>query len=78
MISGSSILRKYIAWYESIDQCSSKTLLWVSKNVFLRSLVKICKCDLSSQMTMTARIVSKFCARTRSERPDIFFLDLTS
>ena len=31
-----------------------------------------------AQMTMPARTVSKFCARTRSECPDIFFLDLIS
>ena len=31
-----------------------------------------------AQMTMPARTVSKCCARTRSECPDIFFLDLIS
>ena len=33
---------------------------------------------LSAQMTTTARIVSKSCARTRSECPEMVFLDLTS
>ena len=37
---------------------------------------KFCKYDPSAQMTMPARSASKFCARTRSECPEIFYLDL--
>ena len=36
------------------------------------------KYDPSAQMTMPARSASKFCARTRSECPDMFVLNLMS
>ncbi len=39
---------------------------------------KFCKYGSPSKMTSTARSTSKFCARNRSQSPNIFDLDLIS
>ena len=87
MISGSSVLRKYmpgiisgplvIRMYilESLNMCLSYGCLGMCFYIPWQNFANMVS---PGKMTTTARTASKFCARTRSECPDIFFLDLIS
>ncbi len=105
MRSGSSVVRKYIAWHISRLRCCKKVyclvrfqdpLSWESNNLspwvcdsqklscwFLRmcfytSWQHFANMISPAQTTMPASTISKFCARTRSECPDLCFIDLIS
>ena len=73
MISGSFVIRKYKL--ESLPLYLSCGCL---RMCFYTSCWKFANVVSSSQMTITARSASKFCASSRSECSDCFFLDLSS
>ena len=73
MISGSFVIRMHIL--ESLNMCLSYGCL---RMCFYTSWQNFANMMSPAQMTMPARTASKFCARTRSECSDIFFLDLIS
>ena len=87
MISGSSVLRKYmpgmisgplvIRMYilESLNMCLSYGCLGMCFYIPWQHFANMVS---PVKMTTTARTASEFCARTRFECPDIFFLDLIS
>ena len=78
-------LKKVYAWYDFRILCHKNVIL-ESLNLrlsygclrmcFYTSWQNFANVMSPAQMAMPARTVSKFCARTRSECPDIFFLDL--
>ena len=73
MISEFFVIRMYIL--ESLNLRLSYGCLRMCFYTFCQHFANMMS---PAQMTMPARTVSKFCARTRSECPDIFFLDLIS
>ena len=73
MISGSSVIIMYIL--EPLNMCPSYGCLGMC---FYNPWQNFANMVSPAQMTMPARTVSKFCARTRSGCSDIFFLDLIS
>ena len=87
MISGPYAIRKYIAWYDFRILFHKNAYPFVPDFVpdFVGVLEcvsappdKIFLCGPCAQMTMTVRSASKFCARNRSQSPNIFDLDLIS
>ena len=73
IISGSFVIRMYIL--ESLNLRLSYGCL---RMCFYTSWQRFANMMSPDQMTMPARTVLKLCARTRSECPDIFLLDLIS
>ena len=88
MISGSSVVRKYIAWYDFRILCHKNVYTHVSLTLSLScGCLRMCfyiswqhfsNMMSPAQMTITARTASEICARTRSECPEIFVFDLIS
>jgi len=86
VISVSSILRKYISWYDFRILCHIKIETWVPDPLCISAASILecvstppdtkCKCGSPLQKNMPTRRASKFCSRRRSECSDIFFLDL--
>ena len=73
MISGSSVIRKCIL--VSLTLYLSYGCL---RMCFYTSWQNFANMVSAVQTTITARTASKFCARRRSEWPELFFLDLIS